>query len=93
MLPKTSALGPGFFDVGFNLSKAFALGRSAAPNGSTRGRDISSGPQVNVFANVNNALNMLHPGTISGVMTSPFFGKAINANSPREIEVGMRFQF
>src|SRR5262245_5957448 len=90
---KNSALGPGFFDLGFNVSKAFALGRPAAPTGSTRGRDSSAGPQVNVFANVNNALNMLHPGTISGVMTSPFFGKPINAQTPREIEVGTRFQF
>ena len=92
-VPKNSALGPGFFDVGFNLSKAFPLGRSAVPRGSTRGRDTSSGPQMNIFSNVNNALNMTHPGTLSGVMTSPFFGRPISANSPREIEVGMRFQF
>ena len=91
-LQKNSALGPGFFDVGFNFSKAFPLGHAPATTGG-RGRDSSSGPQLNAFANVNNALNMIHPGTPSGVMTSPFFGHPTNATSPREIEVGMRFQF
>jgi hypothetical protein len=92
-VPKNNALGPGFFDVGFNFSKAFALSHPPEGGAANRRRDTSSGTQINVFANVNNALNMLHPGTISGVMTSPFFGKPINANSPREVEVGMRFQF
>src|SRR5262249_27655271 len=90
---KNSAHGPDFFDVGFNFSKAFALSHGPEGAGANRRRDTSSGTQINLFANVNNAFNMLHPGTISGVMTSPFFGKAVNANSPREIEVGMRFQF
>jgi hypothetical protein len=91
---KNSALGPGLFDLGFNLSKAFPLGHAAPTNGgSGRGRDSSAGPQMNVFANVNNALNAVHFGTMSGVMTSPFFGKPISATTPREIEVGMRFQF
>jgi hypothetical protein len=84
-VPKFSAVGPHFFDLGFNLSKAFELRR--ASNGA------GAGPQVNMFANLNNALNMTHYGTPSGVMTSPFFQKSYNANSPRTIEVGMRFQF
>jgi hypothetical protein len=92
-VPKDSAIGPGLFDVGFNVSKAFPLSRSSAPTGRNGNRDTSSGPQMNVFANLNNALNMTHPGTPSGVMTSPFFGKSTSASTPREIEVGMRFQF
>jgi hypothetical protein len=55
--------------------------------------NAASGAQMNVFANLNNAFNMTHPGTPSGVMTSPFFRKSFSANSPREIEVGMRVQF
>ncbi len=81
-LKKNTEFGPGLFDIGFNISKAFELS-----NGTP------SGPQVNVFANLNNAFNTTHPGTPSGVMTSPFFRKPYNATSPRTVELGMRFQF
>ena len=82
---KNSEIGPSYFDLSFNFSKAFELNRAAGPN--------TSGPQMNVFANLNNALNMQHPGLPSGVMTSPFFMKSYNATSPRTMQVGMRFQF
>jgi hypothetical protein len=85
---KNDRSGPPFHNVSFNFSKAFRLSRSAGPAGGA-----AAGPQINVFANLNNAFNMTHLGTPSGVMTSPFFGRSFNATSPREIEVGMRFQF
>ena len=81
-VPKNSEVGPHFFNVSFNFSKAFAF------NGGS-----NSGPQLNVFANLNNAFNMTHPGTPSGVMTSRFFRKSFNATQPRTIEAGLRFQF
>ena len=84
-VPKNSEVGPHFFNVSFNFSKAFELNRS--------GSSAVSSPQVNVFANLNNAFNMTHPGTPSGVLTSSFFGRSFNATEPRTIEVGMRFQF
>ena len=84
--------GPGYFDVGFNFSKAFELTRRGmVPQRGPRGS--APGPQMNVFANLNNAFNRTHPGIPSGVMTSPFFRRSYNATSPRTIEVGMRFQF
>jgi hypothetical protein len=89
-VPKNSELGPNYFNVSFNFSKAFQLNSMA---GSGRGPDSSSAPQINVFANLNNAFNMTHLGTPSGVMTSPFFRKSYSADAPRTIEVGMRFQF
>ncbi len=90
-VPKNSEVGPHFFDVSFNISKAFELNRGGAfPSASNA---AGSAPQVNVFANLNNAFNMTHPGRPSGVMTSPFFMRSFNATSPRTIEVGMRFQF
>ena len=84
-VPKNSEVGPHFFNVSFNFSTAFELNRS--------GSNAVSSAQMNVFANLNNAFNMTHPGTPSGVMTSPFFRRSFNATSPRTIEVGMRFQF
>jgi hypothetical protein len=90
---KNSELGPHFFNVSFNFSKAFPLSRTAGAQAQRAANNAVSGAQMNLFANLNNAFNMTHPGTPSGVMTSPFFGRSFSANSPREIEVGMRFQF
>ena len=82
---KNSEVGPGYFDVSFNFSKAYEFKRSTAAG--------ATAPQMNVFANVNNALNKPHLGLPSGVMTSPFFGKSYNATSPRTMQVGLRYQF
>ena len=90
-VPKNSAAGPHFFDISFNISKAFDLNLGGtSPRASNA---AGSGPQMNVFANLNNAFNMTHLGTPSGVMSSPFFMRSFNATLPRTIEVGMRFQF
>ncbi len=86
-VPKNSEVGPHFLNVSFNFSKAFAF------NGGTLQGGSGAGPQLNVFANLNNAFNMTHLGTPSGVMTSRFFKRSFNAISPRTIEAGMRFQF
>jgi hypothetical protein len=88
-------VGPHFFNVSFNFSKAFELRGVSGAQPQRRGAatGVAGGAQMNVFANLNNAFNMPHPGTPSGVMTSPFFARSFNATSPREIEVGMRFQF
>ena len=84
---RNSGEGPRFVNVSFNLSKAFQLGtRDPA-------RNPDSGPQVNFFINASNALNMTNFGSPSGVLTSPLFGKPFSARNPRQIEIGMRFQF
>ena len=91
---RNSALGPRFFNVSFNFSKAFQIGgvsKSAGRNGP--GGAGGAGSQMSIFVNATNALNMTNPGTPSGVMTSPFFGKSFNGSAPREIEMGMRYQF
>jgi len=67
----------------------FFLRRGAAADPRTGG----AGAQVNVFANIFNALNQTNFDRISGVLTSSRFGRPISAADPREIEVGMRFQF
>lgn len=79
-----SARGPTYLNFDFNLSKAFFFRRAGG---------ATSGTNVNVFANMTNAFNHPHPGTPSGVMTSPNFGRITSASEPREIEVGVRFQF
>jgi hypothetical protein len=82
---RNSGDGPGFFNVSFNLSKAVQLASDPL--------NPDSGPQVNFFINADNALNMTNFGPPSGVLTSPLFGKPFSARNPRQIEIGMRFQF
>jgi hypothetical protein len=82
-MPRLTEIGPTYRVVSFNISKSFRVGKSS-------NNDASS---LNLFANMNNAFNTVNPGTPSGVLTSPFFGKSTRASNPREIEVGMRFQF
>ena len=82
-MPRLSKIGPTYRAVGFNISKAFRIGR----------RKTGDASNLNMFANMTNAFNTVNPGTPSGVLTSPFFGKSTSASNPREIEVGMRFQF
>jgi len=76
---RNSETGPNFHSVDFNISKAFFF---------------AGGDQnVNVFANMINAFNHLNPGRPSGVLTSPNFGRSTSAQNPREIELGLRYQF
>jgi hypothetical protein len=87
---RNSEDGPNQLSFAFNISKAFFFGPagSAGParSGGTR-------TNMNLFANMTNAFNRVNRGQPSGVMTSPNFGKATSAIDPRQIEVGMRFQF
>lgn len=80
---RNSENGPRYLNVDFNVSKAFFLG----------GGDRGTRTNVNVFANMINAFNEVHYGLPSGVLTSPNFGRSTNAVQPREIEIGLRFQF
>jgi hypothetical protein len=43
--------------------------------------------------NIQNLLNHPQLNQYSGVMTSPFFGRANGARNPRQIELGLRFNF
>jgi len=80
---RLSEIGPTYRSVSFNISKAFGIGRNKK----------SGASNMNIFANMSNAFNTVNPGTPSGVITSSFFGKSTSASNPREIEVGLRFQF
>jgi hypothetical protein len=81
---RNSENGPKYFNVDFNVSKAFFLGGAGGEGTRTN---------VNVFANMVNAFNRVHYGLPSGVLTSPNFGRSTSAVQPREIEIGLRFQF
>ncbi len=83
---RNSGEGPKTLNFDFNISKAFFFG-------SSNGRGSPTRTNLNVFANMTNAFNRTNLGRPSGVMTSPNFGRSTSALDPRQIEVGMRFQF
>jgi len=49
--------------------------------------------RLEFYAQAFNLLNHANLGAFSGVQTSPFFGQATSAQSPRRMELGMRFNF
>jgi Carboxypeptidase regulatory-like domain len=49
--------------------------------------------RLEFYAQGFNLLNHANLGAFSGVQTSPFFGQATSAQSPRRMELGMRFNF
>lgn len=81
---RNSRTGPAYGNVDLNISKAFPLGGAGSAGTRTN---------VNVFANMFNAFNWVHAGLPSGVLTSPNFGRSTSAVQPREVEIGLRFQF
>jgi hypothetical protein len=82
---RNSGKGPKTLNFDFNISKAFFF--------SSNGGGTGTRTNLNVFANMTNAFNRTNLGRPSGVMTSPNFGRSTSALDPRQIEVGMRFQF
>ncbi len=49
--------------------------------------------RVEFYLQAFNLLNHANLGTFTGVQTSPYFGQATSAQSPRRLEVGTRFNF
>ena len=81
---RNSVLGPGRLNFDLNISKAFFIG--GAGSAGTR-------KNVNLFANITNQFNTVHYNNPASSMSSDNFGKYTSASDPREVEVGMRFQF
>jgi hypothetical protein len=83
---RNTGVAPGTLTFNFNISKAFFFGSGNGGSNTTR-------TNINLFANMTNAFNHPNYAAPSGVMTSPNFGRSTSAGDPREIEIGMRFQF
>jgi hypothetical protein len=86
---RNSAAGLGQLTFSYAITKAFFIGSSTTAGG---GRS-NSGTNVNMYININNAFNRPNYNSPSGIMTSPNFGRSTSAGSPRQVELGFRFQF
>ena len=49
--------------------------------------------RLEFYAQAFNLLNHANLGSFSGIQPSPFFGQATSAQSPRRMELGLRFNF
>ena len=81
---RNGAVGPRRLKIDLNVSKAFFLG--GAGSGGTR-------KNINLFTNITNIFNTVIKNNPSGVMSSDNFGIVTSAVDPREVEIGLRFQF
>jgi hypothetical protein len=81
---RNSEIGPSRVNFDLNVSKAIFF--SAADSSGTR-------KNLNVFLNVTNQFNKVHYGQPSGVLSSSNFGIITSAFDPREVEIGLRYQF
>lgn len=80
---RNTGIGPRAFNMGLNLTKTVNLKRL----------ENRRGPAMTFVCNIQNLFNNEQLNGFSGVMTSPFFGRANSARNPRQIEFGLRFNF
>ena len=97
---RNSLTGPGFFEVGFSLSKAVTLGTdqveiqgTASPVGSDGFYGQRTGLRMTLTAQVENLLNNVNFQSFSGIETSPFFGLPTRARDGRRIRLSLRLDF
>lgn len=81
-LPRNTGTNPANFTVSMNLRRTFLLKKQ-------KEREYSL--TANIRAN--NLFNRANLNGFSGVLNSPFFGRAFSARPARQIEFGLRFNF
>lgn len=92
------AVGPGSLNANVSISKRFGFGRrggsgATASTGAGNGGNDSPLFNVHLVAQVTNLLNRVNFGQYSGVLTSPFFGRANSAAAARRVEFSVRLGF
>ena len=80
---RNSLEGPGYADVDLRWSRAISL----------RGGAATSGPSATIGVDAFNVLNRVNYSRYIGTLTSPFFGRAIAAQSARQIQLSVRLKF
>lgn len=81
-VPRNSLHGPSFIDLDLNLARDFPLTKEGA-----------KGPTASISINSFNVLNHPNDMTYIGVISSPFFGRAVAAQPPRRMQLQVEFRF
>lgn len=74
--------GPGLINLDVNVSHDFALSKSREHQ-----------KVLSVSLNSFNVLNHVNDVTYIGVITSPFFGRAVATQPPRRMQMNVQFKF
>ena len=94
-VPKNSLTGPGFFETGFDFSKAIQLRsdqvEASGPVGTGGYYGQRRGVRMTIRAQVTNLFNNVNYQSFSGVETSRFFMLPTRARNPRQIVLSIRF--
>jgi Carboxypeptidase regulatory-like domain len=80
--PRNTLPGPGFINLDLNIAHDFVLFKSR-----------KEAPKLSVSLSSFNVLNHRNDLTYVGVITSPFFGRAVQAQPPRRIQLGLQYTF
>ena len=79
---RNSLHGPGLVNLDLNVSHDFLLSKSR-----------EHAKTLSVSLNSFNVLNHVNDVTYIGVITSPFFGRAVAAQPPRRMQINLQFKF
>jgi hypothetical protein len=82
---RNSLEGPGYADLDVRWSRELPLHLT--------GRTPKSGPSATVGIDAFNVLNRVNYSRYIGTRTSPFFGRAISAQSARQLQLSLRLSF
>jgi outer membrane receptor protein involved in Fe transport len=85
-VPRNAGDGPPFTQLDLRLTKEI---RTASPFPGEKQRQ----GRIQVILDAFNVLNQVNYGQYVGVMTSPFFGRAVLAKNPRTFQFAMRYGF
>jgi hypothetical protein len=91
-LPRNFGTNPARVSLDLDLSRTFALTKSR-PSGTGAGSGKDPLYRVAVNIRATNILNHVNVVGLSGVLNSPFFGRANIGLPARHIEIGLRFSF
>jgi len=80
-------------DMGLNAQRGGGGGGRRDGGGGAAGRAPEGIFRFEIFARATNVLNLVNAQNFSGVLTSPFFGRATSAAAARRLVLGMRAFF
>ncbi|MBN9617683.1 MAG: TonB-dependent receptor [Acidobacteriales bacterium] len=82
-VPRNSLQGPGYADIDLGWSHEFFLNKSKK----------TEGPGLKLAINAFNVLNRVNYADFTGNLSSPFFGRAVSALPPRELQFSFGYTF
>jgi hypothetical protein len=81
-LPRNTLHGPGLINLDLNVAHDFVLFKSR-----------KDAPKLSVSLSSFNVINHRNDVTYIGVISSPFFGRAVEAQPPRRMQLGLQYKF